>query len=350
VIDYSFHGVIQHVDDDVLTKMAALKEEGIVSFKLYTTYGFKLSNKEIYSVLERAAELKVLITAHCEDDETVSSLIKKFRNEGNLSPRYHSFSRPPEAEAEAVKHIINLAKMAGDAPLYIVHLTNAPALEIVKNARASGQKNLFIETCPQYLFLDKNLYNLPDGEGVKYIMCPPLRGEADREALWRGLVSDIDTVATDHCPFFYESQKIAGIHDFTKCPSGTPGIEERIPLMYSEGVAKKRLQVNGSSLRRFTEICSTNPAKIFGLYPQKGVIKEGSDADLVIIDPSKREVLSRKKLHANVDYSAYEGIEVQGLPVCTISRGEIIIRDGNVLAQPGRGKFIKRQAATWSKL
>ncbi|MDR0496553.1 MAG: dihydropyrimidinase [Treponema sp.] len=339
VIDYSFHGVIQHVDEEVLAMMGILAEEGITSYKVYTTYGFKLSDSEIYRVLEKAKELKTLIAVHPENDGVINHLREKFLMEGKLSPEYHPLSRPAECEAEAVSRMILLAKMAGDAPLYIVHLSNALSLDFLKGARSRGQKNLYVETCPQYLLLDESLYKLPGIEGLKYLMCPPLRGAADREALWNGLKNDIDTIATDHCPFFFETQKILGKDDFTKCPSGAPGIEERIPLMYSEGVAKKRI-----SLRRFTELCCSTPAKLFGLYPQKGVIKEGSDADMVIIDPEKREVLNRNNLHANVDYSAYEGIEVQGCPVCIISRGEVIIHDGISSATPGRGRFIKRQS------
>ncbi|MCL2472859.1 MAG: dihydropyrimidinase [Treponema sp.] len=338
VIDYGFHGVIQHVDEDVLARMEVLAEEGISSYKVYTTYGFKLSDDSIYRVLKRARDLGLLVTVHPENDGVINYLREKFSSEGKLSPRYHPLSRPAECEAEAISRMILLAKMAGDAPLYIVHLTNALGLEFIKSARCRGQKNLFAETCPQYLFLDKSLYSLPGIEGLKYLMCPPLRSSADRDALWEGLVSDIDTVATDHCPFFFETQKVLGKDDFTKCPSGAPGVEERIPLLYSEGVAKKRI-----SLRRFTELCCTMPAKLFGFYPQKGVIKEGSDADIVIIDPDKRVVLTREKLHANVDYSAYEGIEVHGYPVCTISRGDVIVRNGKAAAQPGRGKFIKRR-------
>ena len=343
VIDYSFHGVIQHVDNDVLSMMETLAKDGITSHKIYTTYGFKLSDEDIYRVLERAKELGLLITAHCENDGVINYLRGKSRVERKLSPRYHSLSRPAECEAEAVNRMILLAKMAGDAPLYIVHLTNAISLEFIKGARLRGQKNLYAETCPQYLLLDESLYSLPEAEGLKYVMCPPLRNAADRDALWHGLESYIDTIATDHCPFFFQTQKLKGRDDFTKCPSGAPGIEERIPLIFSEGVAKKRLGEHGSSLRRFTELCSTVPAKLFGLYPKKGVIKEGSDADLVIIDPEKTEVLRREKLHSNADYCAYEGIEVQGYPICTISRGEIIIRDGIAAVQPGRGKFIKRE-------
>ena len=344
VIDYSFHGVIQHVDPhpagvaDVLSMMETLANEGITSYKIYTTYANKLSDRDIYRVLERAKELNVLIAVHPENDGIVNYLRGKFRAEGKLSPCYHPLSRPVEAEAEAINRMMLFARTAGDAPLYIVHLTNSLGLEFIKNARKLGQKNIYAETCPQYLLLDESLYSLPESEGLKYIMCPPLRSAGHREALWQGLGSDIDTVATDHCPFIFETQKILGKDDFTKCPSGVPGIEERIPLMYSEGVAKKRL-----TLRRFTELCSTAPAKIFGLYPQKGVIKEGSDADIVVIDPEKRRILGRDKLHANVDYSAYEGFEVQGYPECVISRGEVIIKNEAANAGSGRGRFIKRQ-------
>ena len=337
VIDYGFHGVIQHVDEKVLTMMETLAENGVTSHKVYTTYGFKLSDKDLYRVLERAGELGTLTAVHPENDGVINYLREKFSAGGKLSPRYHPLSRPAECEAEAVSRMILLAKMAGDAPLYFVHLTNTLALEFIKNARARNQKNIYAETCPQYLLLDESLYGLPGVEGLKYLMCPPLRSAADRDALWQGLTSDIDTVATDHCPFFFETQKLMGKDDFTKCPSGAPGVEERIPLMYSEGVAKKRI-----SLRRFTELCSTTPAKLFGLYPQKGVIKEGSDADLVIIDPEKRVILKQNNLHANVDYTAYEDIEVKGYPVYTISRGEVIIQDGITSARAGRGKFIKR--------
>jgi len=337
VIDYGFHGVIQHVDDGVLAMMGSLADEGITSFKVYTTYGFKLSDDDIFRVLERAGELGTLIAVHPENDGVITYLREKFRSEGKLSPRYHPLSRPAECEAEAVSRMILLAKMANDAPLYIVHLTNALALGFIKSARARGQKSLYAETCPQYLLLDESLYSLPGMEGLKYLMCPPLRDASDREALWRALAADIDIIATDHCPFFFESQKVMGKDDFTKCPSGAPGIEERVPLVFSEGVAKKRL-----TLRRFTELCCSAPAKLFGLYPQKGVIKEGSDADLVIIDPEKRVVLGRDKLHSNVDYSAYEGFDVRGYPVCTISRGEPIIRDGSFAGRAGRGKFIIR--------
>jgi dihydropyrimidinase len=338
VIDYSFHGVIQHVDDNVLAMMKTLVENGITSYKVYTTYDFMLSDNDLFRVLEKAGELGALIAVHPENDGVINYLREKFRTEGKLSPQYHPLSRPFICEAEAVNRMILLGKMAKDAPLYFVHLTNALALDFISLAREREQKNIYAETCPQYLFLDESLYSLPGIEGLKYLMCPPLRSAADREALWHGLAADIDTVATDHCPFFFASQKVMGKDDFTKCPSGVPGVEERLPLIYSEGVSKKRI-----SLRRFTELCCSTPAKLFGLYPQKGVIKEGSDADLVIIDPRKRVTLRQDKLHANVDYSAYEGMELTGYPVCTVSRGEVIIKDDAASIRPGRGKFVKRK-------
>ncbi|MDR0601215.1 MAG: dihydropyrimidinase [Treponema sp.] len=337
VIDYGLHGVLQHVDDDVLSMMEKLAAQGITSCKAYMTYAFKLSDADLLRVLEKAKELSVMIAVHAENDGVISLLRERFVREGKTSPSYHPLSRPAECEAEAVNRAILLAGMAGDAPLYIVHLSSALGLEYVRSARTRGQRNLWAETCPQYLFLDDSRYGLPGAEGLKYLMCPPLRKKTDCESLWKGLEEDIDAVATDHCPFFFSTQKTAGKDGFAGCPSGVPGIEERIPLLFSEGVAKKRL-----SLRRFTELCATTPAKLFGLYPQKGVIREGGDADIVIIDPAKKTVLSRAVLHENTDYTAYEGFEVSGWPVCTVSRGEVIVRNGTFLGKAGRGRFIRR--------
>jgi dihydropyrimidinase len=338
VIDYSFHGVIQHVDESVLNALEGLVDRGISSLKVYLTYGFKLSDADVFRVLRRAKELGLLTTVHPENDGVISLLREEFRAAGKTAPRFHPLSRPAGCEAEAIGRMILLARMAGNAPLYIVHLSNSLGLEFIAGARAGGQKNLWAETCPQYLLLDDSLYSLPGNEGLKYIMCPPLRTKADNNALWQGLEKTIDTVATDHCPFFFETQKIMGKDDFTLCPSGAPGIEERIPLLYSEGVTKKRI-----GLRRFAELCCAAPAKLFGMYPQKGLIAPGSDADIVIIDPDEKRVISKSILHSNVDYSAYDGFEVSGWPVCTISRGEVIVRDGKFTGTAGRGRFVKRR-------
>jgi dihydropyrimidinase len=342
VIDYSFHGVIQHVDDDVLRGMAALADEGITSYKVYLTYDYKLSDGDVFRVLEQAKKHNLIITVHPENDGVIALLRSRFKQEGKLSPHWHPRSRPAECEAEAINRMILLAKMAGDAPLYIVHLSNALGLDYIRSACEKGQQNIYAETCPQYLFLDDSLYDGTEenglNTGLKYIMCPPLRTRSDQESLWEGLQKDIQTVATDHCPFFFKTQKSRGKDDFTQCPSGAPGIEERIPLMFSEGVMKKRI-----SLRRFTDLCAANPAKIFGMYPQKGVIKEGSDADIVIMDPHKKWTLRQEILHANVDYSAYEGMELCGYPEYTISCGEIVAHNGEFTGTAGRGKFITRK-------
>ncbi|MDR2371109.1 MAG: dihydropyrimidinase [Treponema sp.] len=337
VIDYGFHGVLQHVDGGVLAMMEKLAAEGVTSYKAYLTYAFMLNDADLFRVLERTKELGLVLTVHPENDGVIAFLRARFISEGKSSPAYHPLSRPAECEAEAVNRMILFARAAGDAPLYIVHLSSALAFDHILNARARGQKNIWAETCPQYLFLDDGRYSLPGVEGLKYVMCPPLRKKADGEKLMRGLSRDIDAVATDHCPFFFSTRKMLGKDDFTKCPSGAPGIEERIPLMYGEA-AKNRF-----GLRRFVDLCCTNPAKIFGMYPQKGVIREGSDADIVIIDPAKKTVISRAVLHENVDYTVYEGFEVPGWPVCTISRGEIIVRDGTLYGKAGRGRFIKRR-------
>jgi dihydropyrimidinase len=344
VIDYGFHGVLQHIDDNVLAMMETLAGEGITSFKAYLTYRFKLSDSDMFRIFRRAKELGVIIAVHCENDGVINSLRSEFVATGKTGPEYHPLSRPAECEAEAINRMILFANAAAGstydaAPLYIVHVSTALGLEFIEAARRRGQKNLWAETCPQYLFLDEGRYSFPIPESLKYIMCPPLRTQADNAALWQGLVSSIDVIGTDHCPFFLETQKIKGKDDFTKSPSGIPGIEERIPLLYSEGVAKGKI-----TLRRFTDLCCTGPAKIFGLYPKKGVIAPGSDADIVIIDPEKEMLLNSDDLHSNVDYSAYEGYTLHGRPVCTVSRGEVIARDGEFTGAAGRGKFLKRDA------
>jgi dihydropyrimidinase len=337
VIDYGFHAVIQHVDDGVLAAIDDLASEGITSCKIYLTYGYKTGDGEALRVLEKARDAGVLVAVHPENDGVISLLRRRFAASGKLAPRYHPLSRPAECEAEAVNRMILLARMASGAPLYIVHLSCGLALEYIRAARERGQRNIYAETCPQYLLLDDGRYDLPGEQGLKYIISPPLRKKADNEALWKALARDIDAVATDHCPFFFETQKILGKDDFTKCPGGAPGIEERIPLLFSEGVAKGRI-----SLRRFTELCSTGPAKLFGLYPRKGVIAEGSDADLVLIDPAKTWTIRRGGIHANVDYSPYEGMDVQGAVDTVISRGTVLLRNGVFSAEAGRGRFLKR--------
>ena len=345
VIDYGFHGVMDHVDNDILNEVESLANEGITSHKIYLTYDGKVSDAEVLRLLEKAGELGIIIAVHAENDGAINYLREKFRSAGNTSPIYHARSRPPESEAEAVGRVAMLAAIAGDAPVYIVHLSSGLGLDVIRTARMRGQKNLFVETCPQYLYLDESLYLRYDG--LKYIMSPPLRTAYDRGMLWEGVSggnyanaanrgSDIDVIATDHCPFYYNREKQRGIDDFTLAPGGAPGVEARIPLMFCE-IASGRL-----TLQRLVTLCCANPARLFGLYPKKGIIATGSDADLVLIDPEIKTALTHDMLHENCDYTPYEGFPLSGYPVVTISRGEIIARDGRFLGQKGRGVFLKR--------
>jgi dihydropyrimidinase len=337
LIDYGFHGVIQRVDDAVLKDMGRLAAEGITSYKIYLTYNYKIDDGGALRVLERGRELGTLTTVHCENDGVLDLLRGRFLAKGKRAPRFHPQSRPAECEAEAVSRMCLWARLAGNAPLYIVHLSSELGLKAVRAARENGQRRLFAETCPQYLFLDRAVCEGAPEEAVKYLMCPPPRSRDDREALWAALsAGEIDTVATDHCPFLM-ADKLAGKDDFTRCPSGAPGVEERMPLLFSEGVMKNRL-----SLRRFVELCCTEPARLCGLYPQKGVIRPGSDADIALFDPARDWTLRAETLHGRADYCAYEGFRLRGYPAIVFSRGEIIVRGGELHGRAGRGRFIAR--------
>ena len=335
VIDYGFHGVLDHVDDAILDEVETLISEGITSHKFYLTYAGKVSDYEVIRLMERASELGIMLAVHAENDGAITWLREKYRTSGNIAPIYHARSRPPECEAEAVSRMAWLASIAGDAPLYIVHLSSKLGLDCIKAARLRGQQNLFTETCPQYLLLDESVYLRDDG--LKYIMSPPLRASESCDALWGGIEDgDIDVIATDHCPFFYSKEKQLGKDDFTMAPGGAPSVEPRLPLMFAE-VGAGRL-----SLERLVTLCCANPARLFGLYPKKGVIAVGSDADLVLFDPELKMSLTLDMLHENCDYSPYEGFPLSGYPVMTISRGEVIVEDRCFIGCKGRGRFLKR--------
>ena len=335
VIDYSFHGVIDRVGDDVLAEMKALIGDGITSHKCYLTYHRMVSDYEVMRLMEFSSEAGVMIAVHAENNGAIARLRERYLAEGKTAPIYHARSRPPETEAEAVSRMAFLARMSNHAPLYIVHLSTMLGLETACLLRRQGQKNLFIETCPQYLFLDESRYLQEDG--LKYIMSPPLRTPENLAALWDGIdKGHIETIGTDHCPFFYNKEKQLGKDDFSKAPGGAPGVETRMPLMFSQ-IAAGRL-----TLERMATLCCANPARLFGMYPQKGVIAEGSDADLAVFDPHKKVTITKDLLHENTDYTAYEGIALNGWPVMTFSRGECIYRDGQFTGAKGRGKFLKR--------
>ena len=337
VIDYGFHGTAQHVNQDILDELEGMMEDGVSSVKVYLTYDRRLNDGEALQVLKRMKKLGGVTAFHCENHEVVEYYRNMYREQGCTSPYYHAKSRPNLAEAEAVARILSLARLAGDAPVYIVHLSCKESLEAVLDARKKGQKNIFVETCTQYLTLTEERYM--DKDGLKYVMSPPLRTREDCERLWEGLAAgDIQVVATDHCPFNYGIEKQLGRDDFTKCPNGAPGVEERMSVIFSEGVMKKRI-----SLNRYVEALCTNPARIYGFYPEKGILQPGSGGDLVIIDPKKEYVLTHDRMHSAVDYTAYEGMKLKGQIELVMQRGSVVA-EGNVFkGKRGAGRFIHRR-------
>jgi dihydropyrimidinase len=337
-IDYGFHMIITDLSDQVEEEMDALVRQGVTSFKLFMAYPgvFMLDDASIFRALLRTGKNGGTICMHAENGGVIDVLVKKALAEGKTAPKYHALTRPARAEGEATHRAIALAEMA-DVPIYIVHLSASEALEMVTEARDRGLP-AFAETCPQYLFLSYDNYEEPGFEGAKYVMSPPLRPKETQERLWRGLAfNDLQAISTDHCPFCMKEQKTLGRNDFSKIPNGAPGIETRMSLVYDGGVRTGRI-----SLNRFVELTSTSPAKIFGLFPRKGTIAPGSDADIVIFDPEKKVRLSQKTLHMKVDYNPYEGREVVGATATVISRGRVIIDDGKFVGRAGSGSFIKR--------
>ena len=339
-IDYGFHVAITDMTDEVMNvEMAQMVEQGVTSFKLYMAYKgtYMADDETLFKSLLKAKELGALIMVHAENGDLLHYLINRHVAEGKKEPIWHARSHPPEAEAEATGRAIILAALAG-APIYIAHLSTAQALEKVKEARDKGQP-VRAETCPQYLFFNIEHYNLPNFEGAKYVISPPLREKGNGDCLWKGLASgDLQVVSTDHCSFNFVGQKDMGRDDFSKIPNGMPGVETRVPLIYHFGVNEGRFSIN-----RFVELVSTNPARLFGLAPEKGTISIGADADLVIFDPQKEVRLSVENLHMNVDHSPYGHITVRGYPVMVMQRGKIIVKDGQFVGQVGAGQFLRRR-------
>lgn len=336
VIDYGFHLITTDFEDGHKEEMHTLIDEGISSFKLFMAYPgvFLVDDATIFRAMSAAGERGGLICMHAENGIVINEIIKKFLAEGRTAPKYHALTRPTKAEAEGVHRAIAIAEMA-ESPVYIVHLSCADALNQVREARDRGIP-AFAETCPQYLFLSIDDYG--DGwDGAKYVMTPPLREKWNQKELWKGLkMDDLQVISTDHCPFCMKEQKELGKDDFTKIPNGAPGVEHRMSLIYN-GVVENKI-----SLNRFVELTSTAAAKMFGMFPKKGTIAVGSDADIVIFDTEKDQTISSLTHHMNVDYSAYEGKTIKGAVETVLSRGRVVIENGECKAKAGSGQFIKR--------
>jgi dihydropyrimidinase len=335
--DYAFHMIVGEVNDRSLADMQNLVNSGVTSFKLFMAYPgvFLSTDGEIFRALQRAGGIGALIQMHAENGSVIDVLVQQALAEGKTAPVYHALTRPSIAEGEATYRAIALAEIAG-APIYIVHMTAAEAADAVAAARSRGLR-VYGETCPQYLFLSHENYLEPGFDGAKYVMSPPLRPKAHGERLWRALQTDqLSVVATDHCPFCMKEQKELGRDNFAKIPNGAPGVENRMQLLYHGGVAGGRFD-----LHRFVQITSTAPAKIFGLFPRKGTIAVGSDADLVLFDPKGRTTIRAATHHMNVDYNPYEGMDLAGRIVGVLSRGERIVDGDRWLGRTGRGQFVK---------
>jgi dihydropyrimidinase len=338
-VDYAFHCIITDLGNAQLEEMGQLIGEGVSSFKLFMAYPgvLMVDDATIFKAMSQAAKYGGLICMHAENGGAIDVIVQKALAEGKRAPKYHALTRPTTAEGEATSRAIALAEMAG-APVYIVHLSCNEALEKVREARDRGLP-AYAETCPQYLYLSLDKMDAPGFEGAKYVFTPPLREKWHQEKLWQGLTQDtLQVVSTDHCPFCFKEQKELGKDDFTKIPNGGPGIEHRLSLVYTGGVHGHRFSPN-----RFVQLVSTAPAKLFGLFPRKGTIAIGSDADLVVFDPNQEAVISAKTHHMRVDYSMFEGIKVKGMPKTVLSRGKAVIENGKFVGKAGSGEFVRRQ-------
>lgn len=340
-IDYGFHMIITDLPVGRVPEMRRLADEGVSSYKLFMAYpGVMLSDDAtIFRALRKAGEDGTLVCMHAENGVVIDELVRIALEQGEIAPKHHALTRPTRLEAEGAHRALAIAEVA-KAPIYIVHVSCFDALQELRLAQTRGVM-AHAETCPQYLLLDVSAYDAPGIEGAKYVLTPPLREPWNQDELWRGLqFGALDVISTDHCPFCLKEQKELGRDDFSKIPNGGPGIENRMSLIYHHGVSAGRINLN-----RFVELTSTAPAKIFGLFPKKGTIAVGSDADIVIFDPEREETISvhnSRTHHMNIDYSAYEGFKVKGFTETVISRGKVVIDRGEYVGQAGDGNFVNR--------
>ena len=340
VVDYAFHLIISDPSGPVLgQELPALIKDGYTSFKIYMTYdALKLDDREILDVLALARREGAMVMVHAENHDVISWLSERLLEHGHTAPKFHSVAHASAAEREATHRAITLSEIV-DVPILIVHVSGRQAIDEIRAARARGLR-LYAETCPQYLFLTAADLDKPGFEGAKWMCSPPPRDKANQEFVWRGLETGVfDVFSSDHAPYRFDDSQGKKMHGenapFTKVANGVPGLEIRMPMLFSAGVVGGRLDIN-----RFVALCCTNPAKMYGLYPQKGTIAVGSDADIVLWDPKREVTIDVAMMHDNMDYTPYQGQQVTGWPITTISRGEIIWHDGKVTASAGRGRFL----------
>lgn len=343
VSDYSFHMAVTDFNEDTKAEIKdIIEKEGISSFKTFMAYkgALMIDDRQMVGLMNEVKKQGGMVTTHATNGDMIDFLVAKHKSEEKTSPLYHYISQPEITEAEATSRFADMAQHTG-VPAYVVHMTCEGALNHIRDATKRNQK-VFVETCIQYLVLDASLYD-KGFESAKWVMSPPLREKKDQAALWAGINQGlVQIVATDHCPFMWE-QKRMGEKDFSKIPNGHPAIEHRMELLFSEGVTKNKI-----SLNKFVEVTSTNVAKIFGMYPQKGTIAVGSDADIVIFDPNEKHIISVNTHHMNCDYSAYEGWEIKGKCKTVILRGKVVVDNNKLLVKKGFGKFIKRNKVSLS--
>jgi dihydropyrimidinase len=339
VIDMGYHMAVTDLKEGgTLEELASLPDQGVTSYKLFMAYkgALMVDDETLFKTMEVAAQTGALVMVHAENGDAIDVLVKKALAEGKTEPKYHALTRPPETEGEATNRAIQLAHVAG-APLYVVHVSCREAVEPIARAREAGW-DVWGETCTQYFFVDYTFLERPDFEGAKYVYTPPPRAKENQEVLWNAVRTDVlSAISTDHCAFTWSEQKAMGRDDFSQIPNGAPGLENRLQMIHSFGVREGRI-----SLNRMVELLSTNPAKLFGLYPRKGTIAVGSDADIVVFDPDKNVTISAATQKSRSDYNLFEGTEVTGSPEVVLVRGSVVVEGDELKVEPGFGQFVAR--------
>jgi dihydropyrimidinase len=339
LIDMGYHIAVTDLKDGgTLEELASLPDQGITSYKLFMAYkgALMVDDETLFKTMEVAAETGALVMVHAENGDAIDVLVKQALADGHTEPHYHALTRPPETEGEATNRAIQLARVAG-APLYVVHVSCQESVEPIALAREKGW-DVWGETCTQYFFVDYTFLERPNFEGAKYVYTPPPRDKANQDVLWNAVRTDVlSAISTDHCAFLWDGQKSLGKDDFSKIPNGGPGLENRLQMIHEFGVRGGRI-----SLNRMVELLCTNPAKLFGLYPRKGTIAVGSDADIVVFDPDKKVTITAASQRSKTDYNLYEGTEVTGSPETVVLRGNVLVEGDELVAEPGIGQFIAR--------